>query len=282
MDFGLSGQVAIVTASGQGIGRAIAEVLASQGVRVVIADLNQETSAEVVRGIIDKGGEAFSIQVDISKAADVSRMVTATLERWQTIDILINNAGIGSSYMVIDMPEEAWRKTLDVNLTGTFLCCQAVLPAMRRIGRGKIVNISSQAAKRISADCGAEYTASKEGLLGFTRHLAYEAAPYGINVNAICPGLVATPALLESQKLGLLPPSGESAKKVPMGRLATPEDIAKAVLFLVSDLSAFVCGQALDVDGGGLLGWTDTETYETAKSAYYRGKAASRGDGRPG
>lgn len=282
MDFGLSGQVAIVTASGQGIGRAIAEVLASQGVRVVIADLNQETAAEVVRGIIDKGGEAFSIQVDISKAAEVSRMVTATLERWQTVDILINNAGIGSSYMVIDMPEDAWRKTLDVNLTGTFLCCQAVLPAMRRTGRGKIVNISSQAAKRISADCGAEYTASKEGLLGFTRHLAYEAAPYGINVNAICPGLVATPALLESQKLGLLPPSGESAKKVPMGRLATPEDIAKAVLFLVSDLSAFVCGQALDVDGGGLLGWTDTETYETAKNAYYRGKAASRGDGRPG
>jgi NAD(P)-dependent dehydrogenase (short-subunit alcohol dehydrogenase family) len=160
--------------------------------------------------------------------------------------------------MVENLPEADWRRVIDVNLTGAFLCCQAVLPIMRRNGYGKIINISSIASKRISYNAGAHYTASKEGLLGFTRHLAYEVAPYGINVNAVCPGPTLTPLVDHIVAPETL---REREKKVPRGRLVTPEDIARAVLFLISDWADLVCGVALDVDGGDLLGWFDVETY---------------------
>jgi len=185
-------------------------------------------------------------------------MVDSCVKQWARFDILVNNAGIATSQTVEEMPEEDWRRVLDTNLTGPFLCCRAALPPMRKNGWGKIVNVSSVGGRRISYNGGANYTASKAGLLAFTRHLAFEVALYGINVNAICPGPTLAPMM---DRLAAPETFNQILKSVPRGRLATPEDQAQAVLFLVSDLADFICGVALDVDGGFLLGWHDIETY---------------------
>ena len=174
------------------------------------------------------------------------------------IDILVNNAGIATTELVEDLDEEKWRGVLDVNLTGPFLCCKAVLPYMRRKGWGRIVNVASVAAKRISFTGAAGHMASKAGLLGFTRHLAYEVAPHGINVNAICPGPTMTPmyernADEETRR--------ERIALVPKGRWLTPEDHGRVTVFLCSEAADALCGLAIDVDGGSLLGWMPLERY---------------------
>lgn len=262
MDIDLGGRVAIVTGAGRGIGRGVARILAQHGARVVLADIDGDTAGDAAREIVGEGGEAISVQVDVADSEGVRAMVDRCLAQWGTAEILVNNAGVATTQMVEEMPESDWRRVIDVNLTGPFLCCRAVLPVMRRKGYGKIVNISSTGGKRISYNGGANYTASKEGLLAFTRHLAYEVAGYGINVNALCPGTTLT-TLLE----GVMPPGylQERTKGIPRGRLASVEDHARAVLFLVSDLADFVCGVALDVDGGSLLGWYDVETYRARR-----------------
>ncbi len=262
MDIDLSGQVAIVTGAGRGIGRSIGQTLAQHGARVAVVDLDLEAAASAAKEITDTYGEAIPVQVDVSDSTSVKAMVDRCLAEWDTVDILVNNAGIATTHMIEDMSESDWRRVIDVNLTGPFLCCKAVLPVMRANGYGKIVNISSVASKRISYNAGANYTAAKEGLLGFTRHLAYEVASYGINVNAICPGPTLTPMMSEVAT----PETLRARKKsVPRGRLSTPEDQANAVLFLVSDLAGHICGVALDVDGGSLLGWYDVETYRVKR-----------------
>jgi NAD(P)-dependent dehydrogenase (short-subunit alcohol dehydrogenase family) len=181
------------------------------------------------------------------------------------IDILVNNAGIGDGFMVEDMTYEIWRRTIDINLNAVFLCCKAAMPAMQKKKHGKIVNIASVAAKKISFHGGAHYTASKAGLLGFTRHLAYELAPYGINVNAICPGATLTPLLRSRATPAQIE---EEALRFPVGRLCEPEDIADAVLFLCSKRAKMIVGQALDVDAGELLAWTDFESYRRSRKEY--------------
>ncbi len=262
MDVDLTGRTAIVTGGAKGIGRAIVHTLASHGARVAVAGLHLENTAAVAREISDQGGDAFPVQVDVADSSSVRSMVDGCLERWDRIDILVNNAGIATSQMIEDMPEADWRRVIDVNLTGPFLCCKAVLPTMIGNHYGKIVNVASVGGKRISYNAGANYTASKEGLLGLTRHLAYEMAPYGINVNAICPGPTLTPMLERAATPETLK---ERKKSVPMGRLATTQEQANAVLFLVSSLADFICGVAVDVDGGSLLGWYDVETYRTKR-----------------
>ncbi|HEY8477085.1 MAG TPA: SDR family NAD(P)-dependent oxidoreductase [Chloroflexota bacterium] len=262
MDIDLGGRVAIVTGAGQGIGQGIAQTLARHGARIAVADINLAAAEETACGIDAEGGEAMAVHVDVSDAASVRAMVERCLARWETVHILVNNAGIVTTQLVEEMPEEDWRRVIDVNLTGPFLCCQAVLPIMRRNGYGKIVNVASVAGRRISHSAGANYTASKAGLLGFTRHLAYEVASYGINVNAICPAATLTPLgerILPAEMLA------ERVASIPRGRLATPQDHANAVLFLVSDLADFICGATLDVDGGSLLGWYDVETYRARR-----------------
>lgn len=258
MEIDLSGRVAIVTGAARGIGQGIAQMLVRHHARVVIADIDGAAAEDVARDIVDRGGEAFAVQMDVTDGAAARAMVDACLARWNTVDILVNNAGTATTQMIEDMPEADWRRVIDVNLTGPFICCQAVLPVMRRNGYGKIVNISSTGGRRISYNGGANYTASKEGLLGLTRHLAYEVASHGINVNAICPGTTVT-SLVE--RVGAPGTLDERVKNVPRGRFATVEDTAKAVLFLVSDMADFICGVALDVDGGMLLGWYPLETY---------------------
>lgn len=194
----------------------------------------------------------MAIQADISDPEAVGSMVAEGVKRFKTIDILVNNAGIGgASIMVADLPPEAWDQAMAVNLKGAFNCCQAVIPLMQQCGWGKIVNIASLAASRMSKLGGADYTAAKYGLVGLSHHLAFELATHGINVNVICPGATLTPLVESKTTEGF---RTEVAAQIPLNRWVTPEDIAEAALFLASDRAAMITGVVLGVDGGQLLG----------------------------
>jgi NAD(P)-dependent dehydrogenase (short-subunit alcohol dehydrogenase family) len=250
----LENQIAIVTGAGGGIGEGVALVLAREGATVVVNDVNAEHAKTVADRIISKGGKAVPFQADVSIMTEVEAMVGYTLDRFGTIDILVNNAGVGGSYRasVKDIGEKDWDRTLAVNLKGAFLCCKAVLPTMMEKRKGKIVNVASLAAHRMGFLTAADYTASKAGLRGFSHHLAHEAAYYGINVNVLCPGLTISPMLAGHSTEEL---RKEMAKDLPLGNVATPDDQAEAVLFLVSKRSAMITGHTLDVDSGQQLGW---------------------------
>ncbi|OJU80821.1 MAG: hypothetical protein BGO11_19685 [Solirubrobacterales bacterium 70-9] len=254
----LSGQVALVTGAGRGIGLGIARGLAAAGATVVAADLLAEVASESAAELAAEGLAVTAAQVDVTDEGGVGALIGRLVADNGRLDILVNNAAITGTKTIEDTSADEWRQTLEVNLTGPFLCSKAVLPTMTAAGYGRIVNIGSVAAKRISYNADASYTASKAGLLAFTRHLAYEAAPAGIAVNAVCPGPTLTSNLAAIATEETL---RAREKSVPRGRLALPEDIMRTVLFLVSDLAEMLSGQAIDVDGGSLLGWYDTETY---------------------
>jgi NAD(P)-dependent dehydrogenase (short-subunit alcohol dehydrogenase family) len=254
----LTGRVAIVTGAGAGIGAGIAAMLAEAGAAVTVADIDGESATSTAKGIENRGGRAITVTADVSDARDIDAMVRQTVTDLGGVDILVNNAGIATTELVEDLDEETWRGVLDVNLTGPFLCCKAVLPHMRRKRWGRIVNVASVAAKRISFTGAASYTASKAGLLGFTRHLAYEVAPYGINVNAICPGPTMTPMYERNADEQT---RRERIAMVPKGRWLTPEDHGRVTVFLCSEAADALCGLAIDVDGGSLLGWMPWDRY---------------------
>jgi NAD(P)-dependent dehydrogenase (short-subunit alcohol dehydrogenase family) len=254
----LTGRVAIVTGAGAGIGAGIAATLAEAGAAVAVADVDGEGAASTAKAIEKRGGRAITVTADVSDAREIDAMVRQTVTDLGGIDILVNNAGIATTELVEDLDEEKWRGVLDVNLTGPFLCCKAVLPHMRRKGWGRIVNVASVAAKRISFTGAASYTASKAGLLGFTRHLAYEVAPHGINVNAICPGPTMTPMYERNADEQT---RRERIALVPKGRWLTPEDHGRVTVFLCSEAADALCGLAIDVDGGSLLGWMPWDRY---------------------
>jgi len=254
----LTGRVAIVTGAGAGIGAGIAAMLAEAGAAVAVADIDGERAASTAKGIEKRGGRAITVTADVSDAREIDAMVRQTVTDLGGVDILVNNAGIATTELVEDLDEEKWRGVLDVNLTGPFLCCKAVLPYMRRKGWGRIVNVASVAAKRISFTGATSYTASKAGLLGFTRHLAYEVAPHGINVNAICPGPTMTPMYERNADEQT---RRERIALVPKGRWLTPEDHGRVTVFLCSEAADALCGLAIDVDGGSLLGWMPWERY---------------------
>ena len=250
MGSALKGQVAIITGAGQGVGKAVAELFARQEIIVVVNDINDKNIKKLTKKIIRGKGNALGIRADITSEQDVSNMFKQVLEEFGRIDILVNNAGILYPTKVEDISLEEWDRVIRINLTGTFLCSKAALSVMKKRQYGRIVNFSSSAGKNISTLGGAHYTASKAAVLGFTRHVAKEMAPYGINVNDVCPGLINT----EMVRINCSPERLKAYEKsFPISRLGTPEEVAELVLFLVSPSSAYITGASIDINGGDLM-----------------------------
>jgi len=241
----LTERVALVTGGAQGIGKAVALLLARNGADVVVSDVNLEKAEETSREVEALGRQAMAIRVDVSRLDDVEGMVQTLLDRFGKIDILINNAGIARDKLILRMTEEDWDAVLAVNLKGTFNCTKAVIRHMSKQRWGKIVNIASVVGEMGNTG-QANYSASKAGVIGFTKTMAREFAQRGINVNAIAPGYIQTPmtdALPEKAR-------EELKRMIPMERLGQPEDVAHAVLFLVSEASSYITGHVLNVNGG--------------------------------
>jgi NAD(P)-dependent dehydrogenase (short-subunit alcohol dehydrogenase family) len=245
------GKVLFVTGGGAGIGRATALLFAREGAGVAVVDMNEAAAQQTVRLIAQQGGEAIAFAVDISDGAKVAAAVRQTDARFGRIDVLFANAAAQINKLGADTTEADWDRVNDVNLRGTFLCCKQVIPIMQRQHSGCIV-ITSSGHAFYTYPKYAAYAASKAGLLGLTRALAIDYAPDGIRVNCLIPGATDTPML--RQHLDQVPDAkAEEARivaKIPLGRLAQPEDIAKGVRFLASDDAAYITGTWLAVDGG--------------------------------
>ncbi len=239
----LSNRVAIVTGSGRGIGRAIALKLAEVGAAVVVSDISDgEPVAEEIRKLKQK---SLAVTADISSSADVTRLVETTISAYGRIDILVNNAGITRDHLVLRMSEEDWDNVLTVNLKSVFLCTRAVLRHMIKQRWGRIISMSSIAG--IVGNAGqANYASAKAGILGFTRSIAREVASRGITANAIAPGVIDT---IMTQKLDENQRQ-ELQKRIPVGYIGSPRDVAGAVAFLASEEARYITGQVLNVDGG--------------------------------
>jgi NAD(P)-dependent dehydrogenase (short-subunit alcohol dehydrogenase family) len=251
----LAAKVALVTGAGSGIGRAIAVSFAREGARVGINFFhNERGAADTLERVRAEGADGVLLRADVAAAAEVAAMVRELETRFQRIDALVNNSGIGTSSCpdrVADMDEADWGRVLDVNLTGVMLACRAVLPGMMRRGAGAIVNISSIRGLAGSPNLAA-YCASKGGAVLLTRCLALDYARYGVRVNCICPGFVGS-EMLEGYIARQEDPGAARAAfaaMAPMNRIGRPEEIAAAAVFLASDASSFVTGAALAVDGG--------------------------------
>lgn len=264
----LSGKTAIVTGGALGIGFGISYRLAEAGANVMIANRTEEDSAKAVTELAAKGFKVNSIKTDVSIEEDVKRMVDETASSFGTIDILVNNAGIYPSIPVSKMTLEDFEKVLDVNLKGVFLCTKYVSEQMIKQGNamptgrqgGKIINITSIDALHPSSIGLAHYDASKHGVWGFTKNVALELAPHKIWVNAIAPGGILTPGIKKLQTSLPVPQGVDMNKlmetflaKIPMTRLGEPDEIGKVALFLASDMSSYMTGAQIVVDGGVLL-----------------------------
>jgi NAD(P)-dependent dehydrogenase (short-subunit alcohol dehydrogenase family) len=242
-------RVAVVTGAARGIGRRVAEGLAQEGYALALTDLSAAT--ETAGAIEERGGVVLDVPGDVSLEADVAALAERVRERFEHVDVLVNNAGISSIAPAEETPLEEWRRVLEVNLTGPFLLCRAFGRLMLEAGRGSIVNVASVAGIQGIADRAA-YNASKHGLIGLTRTLAAEWGGRGVRVNAVCPGWVKTEMDVEDQAGGGYS-DRDIVERVPMGRFAAPGDVASAVAFLADpERSGFVNGVALPVDGG----WT--------------------------
>lgn len=238
-------RVAIVTGAGQGIGAAIAERLAQDGLRVVIADLNEETATATADRI---GDQAMGVRADITSPDDVAALVSHVLDTWGSIDVLVNNAGWDKVGPYLDSTPETWERIIGINLMGTLTMSHAVMSVMKDQGSGTVINIGSDAA-RVGSTGEAVYSACKGGLVAFSKTMARELARYGVTVNAVCPGPADTPLFEEIGKDN--PKLRESLERaIPLRRLAQPEDLANAVAFMASPQSNYITGQTLSVSGG--------------------------------
>ena len=247
----LEKRAAIVTGAGGGIGKAVAMGLAAEGARVVVNDINQANAGKTVEEIRSAGGTAEAFICNVSEYGDVEKLVAFTVKEFGTVDILVNNVGWGSLFMIQDLPPDEWERNLKITMTSTFNCSKAVIPYMIEKKYGKIISIASTAGIRMSTVAGVDYTAAKHGILGLNHSLAYEVAEYGINVNAIAPGMTMT----DRNKSYMSPEDiAELEDNIPMGRFCDPSDIADAAVFLASEKARMITGQVLTVDGGWLLG----------------------------
>ena len=246
-------RVALVTGAATGIGLAIALRLARAGYDIAVADIDAAGAERAVQDIQRRGRRGLAVTCDVGDRDGVFRMAEEAARSLGDIDLLVNNAGIARLGPLATFAGKDWRDLFRVNVDGVFFCCQAVLTGMMARRRGSIVNIASWNGKLGAPNFGA-YSATKAAVISLTQALAREMASHGIRVNAVCPGIVAgTPMRTEVERQGEafgLPASSERAKTIPLGRLATPEDIANAVAFLASDEAAYMTGQAINVTGG--------------------------------
>lgn len=249
------GRVAVVTGAGSGIGRASALAFAAAGASVTVADIDETSANETAAMISSSGGRSLPIRVDVTSPEDTERMVAATIDRFGRLDFALNNAGIveGSVDKAADLSIERWRRVIDVNLTGVWLCMRAEIPAMLSGGGGAIVNTASVAGLTGMGGSSA-YVASKHGVVGLTRSAALDYARSGIRINAVCPAAIRTPMLEASIATN---PGNEAyfLDFEPVGRFGDPAEVAAAVLWLCSDASSFTTGHAFPVDGGATTGW---------------------------
>lgn len=255
-----SPQTAVITGAGSGIGRAIATALAARGWRVIVTDVNADGAAETVAGLEgnDRGHEA--VQLDVTDAAAAGRLADDVADRFG-LDAWINNAGVSAMEKFVDVTPAQYDRSLDINTKAVFFCGQAAARAMIRTNRaGTIVNTASMAAKQGRVPFLTDYVASKFAVLGLTQAMAFELAPHQITVNCVCPGFVATP--MQSRELewearltGSTPDAVRESwvAATPLARLQTPEDVARAVAFLVSEDARFITGEALSVNGGAYM-----------------------------
>jgi len=249
--FDLKGKTGIITGSGRGLGRAMAQALSMAGASVVIVDVHDQEIAETVRLIESTDGQALGVHGDVSDSESVRAVVDQALNRFGAIDILVNNAGVAWRKPLLEETEENWNKMLSINLTGLFNCCRAVGPHMVSMRRGKIINIASTSG--VEGEIGyTGYTTTKAGVILFTKTLALEWAQYNINVNAVGPGWFHTPL---TDPLTKDPVRFEEIMRgIPKGRLAKPEEIGPLVVFLASKASDFMTGNVTFIDGGQLAG----------------------------
>ncbi|MGE7472028.1 SDR family NAD(P)-dependent oxidoreductase [Bosea sp. NPDC003192] len=249
MQHDLSGKIAVVTGAGRGLGNAIAEVLAGRGAHVVITDRVLAPAEQAAASIRAAGGKASPIAFDVAEPEQVEQAFEKIRAELGQVDILINNAGIGDFVSFPEITSEKWDRMLNIHLKGSFNCCQAVLAGMKEQKYGKIVNVSSVAGKRGDFIGNAHYTAAKAGIIGLTKSLALYAAPFGINVNAVAPGLFAT-ELTDGMSSDM---KATTISRIPAGRLGRPEEIGRATAFLVSDDASYIFGETLSVNGGSYM-----------------------------
>lgn len=250
------GKVALVTGSASGIGRVTAQVFAREGARVVVStDANIQGAEETVQLIRDAGGEATFIRCDVSRDREVETLVSKTVETYGSLDFAFNNAGVGPDgkripvVSIADCSEEIWDRTIDINLKGVWLCMKYEIRQMLRQKKGAIVNTSSVGGLKPVPGLGA-YVASKSGIIGLTKTAAQEYATSGIRVNVICPGPTDRTLLVENMSSAHPEIRQKMLTEIPMGRLAEPEDMAEAVIWLCSDAASFITGHVMPVDGG--------------------------------
>lgn len=243
----LKGKVAVVTGGGSGIGRATAEIFAKEGAKVAVVDFNAALGRETAQAIKEAGGEACLVQADVADSGQVQQMIEATLSAFEGIDILFNGAGVLALGTVLDTDEATWNRVLSINLTGTFLCCKAVLPHMIERGAGTIINVTSSTGAHDAIGNALAYVASKGGVTLLTKAMAIDHAKAGVRVNAIAPGPTDTPMLRSVMSASQI---DEFAATLPMGRLGRPEELASTAVFLASDESSFLTGAIVAVDGG--------------------------------
>jgi NAD(P)-dependent dehydrogenase (short-subunit alcohol dehydrogenase family) len=269
----LKDKVAVLTGGGGGLGEGIALCLAREGARVVVSDMKLDLAEQVVGRVKEKGGQAIAVKTDVRQAAECEALMAKAAEEMGRLDIIVCNAGVSGFSLrpeseeppwLENLSEDDWNLTIDVNLKGVFLCNRAAVPYFKKQNSGKIVNISSIGGRK-GVDFIPHYCASKAGVIVFSQALALQLAPYNINVNTICPGLIWTPMWQEAARVlsmsypafkGLSPEqvfSAAVAVMIPMKRPQTPEDIGNAVVFLASEEAREITGQALNIDGGAIF-----------------------------
>jgi len=243
------GQVALITGASSGIGRATAEAMGHHGARVAVNYCKNRAGAEdAIESIRKQGGDALALGADVTRAADVQAMVGAVLERWGRVDILVNNAGdLLARHNLGDMTEDYWDRIMALNLKSAFLCVKAVWEEMARRRSGCIVNVTSIAARNGGGPGAAAYAAAKGGLLTYTKSLAKELAPYGVRVNGVAPGVIATPYHERHSSPELLQ---KFVASIPLGRAGTAEEVADVIVFLASPAARYLTGETIEVNGG--------------------------------